>query len=146
MAEKAAEHYEQRQREAGRPINPREPLKKTSHNNWVHVTCAVWTPEVKFANTSTLDTVEGTTTIPHTKHLETCKVCKKAKVGYCVQCHNCKAPLHVECAHQAGYTLGFDITPVKGSKKDHSNVVTIGKETGIMTAAVWCKEIGRAHV
>lgn len=140
LAEKAAEFYEQRQREAGRPLNPREPLKKTSHNNWVHVTCAVWTPEVKFANTSTLDTVEGTTTIPHSRHLDVCKVCKKAKVGYCVPCHNCKAPLHVECARQAGYTLGFDITPVKGSKKDHSNVVTVGKEAGNMTAAIWCKE------
>lgn len=36
--------------------------------------------------------------------------------------------------------LGFDITPVKGSRRDHTNVVNINGETGLMTAAIWCKE------
>jgi hypothetical protein len=48
--------------------------------------------------------------------------------------------VHVECAHQAGYILGFDIAPVKGSRRDQTNIVSINGEAGAMTAAVWCKE------
>lgn len=46
----------------------------------------------------------------------------------------------MECAHQAGYVLGFDISPVKGSRRDHVNIVNINGEAGIMTAAIWCKD------
>ena len=48
--------------------------------------------------------------------------------------------VHVECAHQAGYILGFDITPVKGSRRDQNAIVNINGEVGTMSAAVWCKE------
>ncbi len=48
--------------------------------------------------------------------------------------------VHVECAHQNGYILGFDIAPVKGSRRDQFNIVSINGEAGIMTAAIWCKE------
>ena len=44
------------------------------------------------------------------------------------------------CAVQAGYTLGFDVTPIKGSRKDQITTVTLGNETGALTAAIWCKE------
>jgi hypothetical protein len=46
----------------------------------------------------------------------------------------------VECAHQHGYILGFDIAPVKGSRRDQFNIVSINGEAGTMTAAIWCKE------
>lgn len=36
--------------------------------------------------------------------------------------------------------MGFDISPVKGSRRDHVNIVNINGESGAMTAAVWCKE------
>jgi len=36
--------------------------------------------------------------------------------------------------------LGFDITPVKGSRRDQFNIVSIHGESGTMSAAVWCKE------
>jgi hypothetical protein len=48
--------------------------------------------------------------------------------------------VHVECAHQHGYILGFDITQVKGSRRDQYNIVSIDGEAGTMTAAIWCKE------
>ena len=51
-----------------------------------------------------------------------------------------KNSVHVECAHQAGYVLGFDIAPVKGSRRDQVSVVNVNGEVGTMTAAVWCKE------
>ncbi|KAF3056298.1 E3 ubiquitin-protein ligase SNT2 [Daldinia childiae] len=139
LAQKAVEYYRKKQEEMNRPVNPREPLKRTADNNWVHVTCAVWMPEVKFGNALALGPSEGIPLIPRSRFDEVCKVCKQ-KGGACVACHQCRAPVHVECAHQNGYLLGFEITPVKGSRRDQHNLVTIGGETGIMSAAVWCKE------
>jgi hypothetical protein len=46
----------------------------------------------------------------------------------------------VSCALANGFTAGFDIQPVKGSRRDVVQVVTFGGESGVMTAAVWCPE------
>ena len=92
QAQKAADYYRKRQEELGRPVNPREPLKRTANNNWVHVTCAVWTPEVKFGNAKALEPSEGIPSIPPVRYEETCKACKKRDNGACVACHSCRAP------------------------------------------------------
>lgn len=139
MAVKAAAFYRKRQADLGRPVDPREPLKSTADNNWVHVTCAVFTPEVKFGRARALEPCEGIPSIPRARFQEVCKVCKKQE-GACVSCQQCRAPLHVECAYQAGHILGFDITPVKGSRRDQHSIVSIGNESGTMTAGIWCKE------
>ncbi|KAI1162407.1 hypothetical protein F5B18DRAFT_384048 [Nemania serpens] len=136
---KAVELYRKRQVELRRPTNPREPLKRTADNNWVHVTCAVWSPEVKFSNSKALCLSEGIPSIPRTRHEDVCKVCRE-KGGACVLCHSCRAPVHIECAHKSGYLLGFEITPVKGSRRDQHSIVTMGGETGSMSALIWCKE------
>ncbi|CAP69373.1 uncharacterized protein PODANS_1_10370 [Podospora anserina S mat+] len=138
-AQKAADFYRKKQEEMNRPVNPREPLKCTTDNNWVHVTCAVWTPEVKFGSAKALCPAEGIPTIPRAKFAEICKACKRDG-GACVSCHQCRASVHVECAHQAGYALGFDITPVKGSRRDQHNIVSINGDAGTMSAVVYCKE------
>ncbi|KAF4968139.1 hypothetical protein FSARC_4414 [Fusarium sarcochroum] len=139
QARKAAEFYRKKQEEMNRPVNPREPLKRTADNNWVHVTCAVWTPEVKFGNAKALEPSEGIPSIPRSRYDETCQVCNK-KDGACVSCHQCRIPLHVECARQQGHVLGFDLTPVKSSRRDQFNIVTINGESGTMSATVWCKD------
>ncbi|ROV99900.1 hypothetical protein VMCG_06241 [Cytospora schulzeri] len=141
VALKAAEFYRKRQEDLGRPVNPREPLKRTADNNWVHVTCAVFHPEVKFGNAKALEPSEGIPSIPRSLYQEVCKACGK-QGGACVDCHNpnCRVKVHVECAYQHGYTLGFDITPVKGSRRDQHSIVSIAGESGTMTAAVWCKD------
>lgn len=83
-------------------------------------------------------------------------MCKKNK-GACVSCQCCKTPgkcsacfrrrliltylVHVECAHQAGYILGFDISPIKQGRRDQPNIaVNIGQNSGAMTAGIWCKD------
>ena len=97
---KAADFYRKRQEEMNKPTNPREPLKRTANNNWVHVTCAVFTPEVKFGNAKALEPSEGIPSIVSARYEETCKACKQ-NGGACVVCHCCKtfgklapAPLH----------------------------------------------------
>ncbi|KAI9825782.1 MAG: putative PHD type zinc finger protein with BAH domain-containing protein [Phylliscum demangeonii] len=135
----AAEFYRRKQEECNRPVNPREPLKRTAGNNWVHVTCAVWTPETKFGKARALEPSEGIGMIPAARYEQICKVCKTSD-GACVPCHQCHAPVHVACAQKAGYRLGFDIAPIKSSRRELVNTVTLGQESGLMTAALWCPE------
>lgn len=77
--------------------------------------------------------------IPRERYGKVCEVCKKED-GACVDCHYCHTAVHVECAHQAGYVLGFDVSHVKVSRRDQFRIVTINGESGVMSAAVWCKE------
>ncbi|KOS18818.1 SANT domain-containing protein 2 [Escovopsis weberi] len=70
QARKAVEFYRKKQEELNRPINPREPLKRTADNNWVHVTCAVWTAEVRFGNAKAMGPSEGIPSIPRSKYDE----------------------------------------------------------------------------
>lgn len=88
---KAAEYYQKRQEEMNRPPHPRQPLKRTANNNWVHVTCAVFTPEVRFGNAKALEPSEGIPSIPSARYDEICKACKR-NGGACVGCHMCRAP------------------------------------------------------
>ncbi|KAI4661551.1 uncharacterized protein J4E78_004340 [Alternaria triticimaculans] len=59
LIDRAKDEYRLRQQEKGRPLVPREPLKRTADNNWVHVYCAIWHPEIKFSSATRLDMVEG---------------------------------------------------------------------------------------
>jgi hypothetical protein len=138
LVEKAREEYRLKQQEKGRPVFPREPLKRTADNNWVHVYCALWHPETKFSNATKLDMVEGVGA-PSLRYDSICKLCK-TNGGACASCQQCSANFHVSCAHSAGYTFGFDITPVKATRRDTVPTVTLNGETGLMVAAIWCKE------
>ncbi len=91
QAQKAAEYYRKKQEEANKPVNPREPLKRTADNNWVHVTCAIWTPEVKFGSGEALVPAEGIASRPRSRFEDVCVVCNKV-VGACVSCHQCRTP------------------------------------------------------
>ncbi|KAL1603721.1 putative PHD type zinc finger protein with BAH domain-containing protein [Paraconiothyrium brasiliense] len=138
LVEKAKDEYRIKQQEKGRPVVPREPLKRTADNNWVHVYCALWHPETKFSSAVRLDMVEGIGA-PTLRYDAMCKLCK-SKDGACVTCQQCHANFHVGCAHNAGYTFGFDMTPVKATRRDAVPTVTLNGETGTMMAAIWCKD------
>ncbi|KAH7408208.1 hypothetical protein DE146DRAFT_645564 [Phaeosphaeria sp. MPI-PUGE-AT-0046c] len=138
LIDKAKEEYRLRQQEKGRPLLPRDPLKRTADNNWVHVYCALWHPEIKFSNASRFDMVEGIGA-PTLRYDAVCKVCKTSN-GACASCLHCHATFHVGCAHGSGYVFGFDMTPVKASRRDAVATVTLNGDTGSMAAAIWCKE------
>lgn len=91
QARKALELYRNKQEDLHRPLSPREPLKRTADNNWVHVTCAVFTPEVKFGNAKTMEPSEGIPSIARAKYDEVCGVCNKTD-GACMGCVACRAP------------------------------------------------------
>lgn len=120
-------------------LPPRQPLKPTANNNWAHVTCAIFSPETRFGSAKHLKPVEGIGSILPARWNQLCFLCGTS-VGATINCHDCKIPVHVSCALSAGFTAGFDIQPVKGSRRDVVQVVTFGGETGVMNAAVWCPE------
>lgn len=143
MVSEAIKLYRQRQEAVGKPVGPREPLKRTAGNNWAHVLCSLWTPEIKYGDAKELEPAEGFGSIPKERWREVCKLCKSNK-GACVPCHftGCNAHFHVGCALQAHYRFGIDVTPVKSSRKDSVQTIRLGDEVGAATPVIYCPNHG----
>ncbi|XP_061821471.1 protein AF-10 isoform X7 [Nerophis lumbriciformis] len=84
-------------------------LKRTDNGGWAHVVCALYIPEVEFANVSTMEPIV-LQSVPNDRYNKTCYICEdqgresKAACGACMTCnkHGCRQAFHVTCAQFAG--------------------------------------------
>ena len=125
------------------PLGALDAFKPTECNNWAHVLCSVFMPEVVFSDTARLKTVESCGNLPTWRYESLCCICNIAR-GACVTCSeaSCRKTFHVSCAHnqQPGFTLAFEIIPVKSTRREVIPTLTFKGETGHMVPQIWCKE------
>ena len=84
-------------------------LKRTDTGSWAHVVCALYIPEVRFGNVSTMEPII-LGLVPAERYQKTCYLCEsqgresKAASGACMTCNRqgCKQSFHVTCAQAAG--------------------------------------------
>ncbi|KAF1804464.1 PHD-zinc-finger like domain-containing protein [Mucor lusitanicus] len=93
-------------------------LKMTSGYCWAHVQCAVFMPEVKFVNPSTLSPVEYIGCVSPARTQASCSLCDDQR-GACVACSECSKTMHVQCAVENKYRLLFEILPLQAKQHKH---------------------------
>jgi hypothetical protein len=124
---------------AAQTRNIPDALKMTYDHNWAHIRCATWNSDIKYGDPSKLTPIEGVAQVLYRSatRKQQCSICKSS-VGYCTQCAYCQSKFHIYCAASEGYTFGFEITPVKSNRKDSTNTVCFGNETGVMSPVIMC--------
>ncbi|KAJ8737633.1 hypothetical protein PYW08_000228 [Mythimna loreyi] len=84
-------------------------LKRSDTGGWAHVVCALYIPEVRFGNVTSMEPIV-LRLIPPERFNKTCYICQdqgkphRANAGACMQCNKsgCKQQFHVTCAQGLG--------------------------------------------
>ncbi|XP_030642718.1 protein Jade-1 [Chanos chanos] len=82
-----------------------------SGNKWVHVSCALWIPEVSIGNPEKMEPITNVSHIPSHRWALVCCLCKE-KMGACIQCSakSCRTAFHVTCGLQCGLNMNTILT------------------------------------
>nr|XP_025041967.1 protein AF-17 [Pelodiscus sinensis] len=117
-------------------------LKRTDNGGWAHVVCALYIPEVQFANVLTMEPIV-LQYVPHDRFSKTCYICEeqgresKAASGACMTCnrHGCRQAFHVTCAQMAGLLCEEEVLEVDNVKycgycKYHFNKMKTARHPG----------------
>ncbi|XP_036379584.1 protein Jade-1 isoform X2 [Megalops cyprinoides] len=82
-------------------------LKPTrSGTKWVHVSCALWIPEVSIGCPEKMEPITKVSHIPASRWALSCSLCKE-HTGTCIQCSmpSCIVAFHVTCAFDHGLEM-----------------------------------------
>ncbi|XP_051245854.1 protein Jade-1 isoform X1 [Dicentrarchus labrax] len=82
-----------------------------SGTKWVHVSCALWIPEVSIGNPEKMEPITNVSQIPSNRWALICCMCKE-KTGACIQCSakNCRTAFHVTCGLHASLEMNTILT------------------------------------
>nr|XP_015824891.2 protein Jade-1 isoform X1 [Nothobranchius furzeri] len=82
-----------------------------SGTKWVHVSCALWIPEVSIGSPEKMEPITNISHIPTNRWALICCLCKE-KTGACIQCSakNCRTAFHVTCGLQASLEMNTILT------------------------------------
>ncbi|KAJ7066423.1 hypothetical protein C8F01DRAFT_981507 [Mycena amicta] len=117
--------------------------KPTEGQGWTHVLCSVFISEITYTDATRLRCVEGLSSINRHRWTTRCSICHETQ-GAVVRCSDCTREYHASCAWRQGHKFGFDIQPVKSSRRDTTVMVTFKGESGCMNPIISCKEHERS--
>ncbi|XP_073497695.1 protein Jade-1 isoform X1 [Phyllobates terribilis] len=82
-----------------------------SGTKWVHVSCALWIPEVSIGSPEKMEPITKVSHIPSSRWALLCNLCND-KFGACIQCSvkNCRIAFHVTCAFDRGLEMKTILT------------------------------------
>ncbi|XP_029447998.1 protein Jade-1 isoform X2 [Rhinatrema bivittatum] len=82
-----------------------------SGTKWVHVSCALWIPEVSIGSPEKMEPITKVSHIPSSRWALVCSLCSE-KIGACIQCSvkNCRTAFHVTCAFDRGLEMKTILT------------------------------------
>ncbi|XP_053538529.1 protein Jade-1 isoform X3 [Ictalurus punctatus] len=82
-----------------------------SGSKWVHVSCALWIPEVSIGNPEKMEPITSVSQIPNNRWALICCLCKE-KTGACIQCSakSCRVAFHVTCGLQHSLKMNTILT------------------------------------
>ena len=74
--------------------------KVAKENAWVHLSCALWLPELNLANFDLKEKIKGVENITKKRLQEQCNICLKIGYGPTIKCQKCDYKFHPECARR----------------------------------------------
>ncbi|XP_051578591.1 protein Jade-1-like isoform X1 [Myxocyprinus asiaticus] len=82
-----------------------------SGTKWIHVSCALWIPEVSIGNPEKMEPITNVSHIPSNRWALICCLCKE-KTGACIQCSakSCRVAFHVTCGLHCGLKMNTILT------------------------------------
>ncbi|XP_043916367.1 protein Jade-1 [Protopterus annectens] len=82
-----------------------------SGTKWVHVSCALWIPEVSIGSPEKMEPITKVSHISSSRWALTCSLCSE-KTGACIQCSAkyCRTAFHVTCAFAKGLEMKTILT------------------------------------
>ena len=74
---------------------------------WVHLSCALWIPEVSIGSVEKMEPITNISSVARRRWNYFCILCKNRAVGACIQCSikTCKVAYHVTCAFKRGLQM-----------------------------------------